>query len=479
MPGTVPGPTHLGSLLLIACLVVPALPGTAASQASVDLEVQPELRMDQTLLFIGNVGMMQAQLADPGAVTVKDLVLPGGTLFVCPNEGGQRDEVPPFPVLEERCREEERFEDPALRFGRRTWLTFGGNHTMVDGANASMTLFTREGPQPGPLLMAQAISVDGVGLALDQGRMAFTPLLGSSEVTVETDDRTRQYNGTDWVFYFQGDQDGRFHLAAQGLFGGLREAVDLEVSEADTDRLRPVLDPERLLDLQDAALGADAREPIRNATALFADRGRVPGLLNGALLGHVNGTVGARTPDPGAVTVVRVDQLNGEVQAEGITGQANVLHWSQGGAISQGLDDPAQVPWVWIGVLFAVAGMAWLLGWTPAKPPRWEPWAVTSLAVVGMVAWDLRFGSVMGTSGLEGLVQGGDLGVILALLGFELIAAGLTALAVYLPLKIGLRRGLTPRWNRWGRLGAATGWALILVLLPATVIVIGQLVARL
>lgn len=444
-----------------------------------DLEVQAELRMNQTLLFIGNLALDQAQLADPGAVTVEDLVLPEGTLFVCPYEGGQRDEVPPFPVVEQRCRGEESYEDPDLRFGRRTWLAFGGNHTLAQQANASMTFFSRGAPQPASLLMGQVLSGDGVALSLDQGRMAFTPMLGSSEVTVEAGEQTRRYNGTDWIFYFQGDQDDRFRLAAQGLFGGLPEGVDVELSEADVDRLRQILDPERLLDLQDAALGADAREPIRNATALFADRGRVPGLLNGALLGHVNGTIGDRSPDPGAVTVVRVDRLVGEVQPQGITGQTTVLHWSQGGAIGQGLDDPAEVPWVWIAVLFVLAGLAWLLGWAPAKPPGWEPWVAGSLAVVGVVAWDLRFGSVMGTSGIERLLEGGDLGVLMALVGFELIAAGLTALAVYLPLKVGLRRGLPPRWNRWGRLGAATAWGLVLVLLPATVIVIGQLVARL
>ncbi len=479
MHGRVTGPVRVGIFLLVACLVLPAVPAAGATQAEAELAVQPRFRMDQTQLLIGGVQLDDPILADPGAVTVEDVGLPSGTLYVCPHEGGQRDDVPPFPVLEQRCRDEESFEDPELVFGHRTWLAFGGNYTLVDGAAASMTLFTQAGDLPGSVLMAQAISADGVRLGLDEGRLAFTPLLGSSEVTVETEDVRRQYNGTDWIFYFLGDDGDRVPLTAEGVFAGLQQPTHIRVGETDVSRLGPVLEADRLLDLQDAALGADAREPIGNATALFADRGRVPGLLNGALLGHINGTIGDRALDPGMVTVVRVDHLTGRVDRQTISGQASVLHWSKAGSISQGLDDPAQVPWVWIAILGVLASVAWLVGWDPAQPPRWERWTVRSVVVLGLVAWDLSFAGVTGTSAGERLLAGGDLGVILALLGFELIAAGLAALAIYLPLAAGLRRGLPPTWNRWGRIAGATGWLLVLVLLPATVIVLGQLVARL
>lgn len=479
MAGCVTGPVRVCILVLVASLVAGALPAAGATQAPIELEVQPELRMNQTMLFIGHVSLGGPELADPGAVTVDHLTLPAGTLYACPQEGGQRDEVPPFPVLERRCRGEESFEDPELRFGRRTWLAFGGNHTLAKEANASMTLLTRDGDQPGPLLVGQLISDDGVRLGLDEGRLAFTPLLGSSEVTVDTGDRARQYNGSDWVFYFEGSQDGQVGLVAEGLYAGLRDPVDLDVRETDVDALETVLEPRRLLDLQDAAIGADAREPVDNATALFADRGRVPDLVNGALLGHANGTLGGRELDPETVTTVRVDSLTAQADPQGITGQASVLYRAQGGAISAGLEDPAGVPWVVIAVLVVVAGLAWLAGWDPATTGARERWGLRGLAVGGLLVWDLRFGSVTGTSALSTLGDGWDLGVFLALLGFELIAAGLAAVAFYAPASVGLRRGLPPSLNRWGRLGAATVWVLVLVLFPALVIAMGQLVARL
>ncbi|MDX1612050.1 MAG: hypothetical protein R3185_06745, partial [Candidatus Thermoplasmatota archaeon] len=282
------------------------------------------------------------------------------------------------------------------------------------------------------------------------------------------------YNGTGWAYYFQGS--GEIQVASRSFYATAPDTFSLEMSPAEPAVLAEVLRPRTLLDLQDAAVGPDAREAVANATALFASHGRVPHLVNPGILGHLNGSLGDRRLDPSGVSLVRTGSWEANVSPTGIQGTPPVHYLAADGGFAPGGEDPVSIPWWLVGILWLVALVS--LGLRARPEAGGFPLWVGALAVVGLfLAWDLRFGSITGTHLTT--VDGASIGMVMALAGFQLLALLVAAGLLLAPLSLSLPRWLPPRFERWGRAGAYLAFLFLVLVLPGIVMAAGLLVARL
>lgn len=462
----------LAIALLAALLAVPV--GAAADQATVEVALPGTFDLNEAVLLLGTLDLGAPELQDAGAVDLRELELPDGTLFVCPAEPGQRGEIPPLPVVQEQCRNEDRYEDATLDIGTRTWIRFGTNHTLQAGPGPSMSLFAGAPDAPG-LLWAAAPGAP-LSLELDQGAMVLRPLIGSSEITVEDQDSTRQYNGTDWLFLFEGD--GTLQLDAGGIHGRIQGDLDVQLTPAGAPELERVIEPRRLLDLQDAVLGADAREPARNATRIFDDHGRIPHLVDASILGALNGTAGQLELRPEATSLVTLDALEATLTPGNLEGTAQVRFIQTRGEFATGTREPVGAPWAAAALLWIGAAVTLGVRRNPRFPGQGWRWLHRGALVLAFLAWDLRFGSVTGIAWLEAWRSDASLGVVLGLLGFEVIAFALAAVLIYLPARILATRWSPSGWARWTPLAVAALFTLFLLFTPGSVIALGRTVAR-
>lgn len=457
----------LAVLLTFLALAVPV----AGETGEVDLNLAEEFRLANTTLALGHLDPGEDDLTDLHAVGADTLDLPDGTLFVCRFEGGRSDEVPPIPTLQERCRNEDAYENPQVVLGDRTWLVFDGNLTLTDPPDASMAALIARNDSlhvAGPTAGTMGASVDEV--------MAFRPQLPASQVRVETPGETRSYNGTDWIFYLEASGSAR--LGADGLHFVLPTPRNVTLAPAGVAAMREALEPRTLLDLQAAAVDPDAREPVENATRLLGQGSRLPPLVDGALLGYLNGTVGGRTLDPNQTSMVSLSKFDGRIEGGNLTGTGEVRFVETAGGIAPGLDDPAGVPWILVALVWVAAGVSIALG--PAAPTR--DLRQRSLAAAGfaiaLVVWDGIFTSTLGASALTTSVGQAGLGSVMALAAFEAIALGLAWILLALPIRLAVERWLVDRLAGFVSPAATVALLVFALVSPGSVIAIGRLVAQ-
>jgi hypothetical protein len=137
---------------------------------------------------------------------------------------------------------------------------------------------------------------DTVEWRMDEDQFAFRPIVASLQIRVTTPEDEQTYNGTGWIFYLEAS--GAVTVNSAGTWADYRERVAVNLTPAGTGPVQRSLEPKVLLDLQDAILGPEAREPVRNATRLFADYGRIPQLVDGAALGFLDGRLAGRSSTP-------------------------------------------------------------------------------------------------------------------------------------------------------------------------------------
>lgn len=425
---------------------------------------------NDTVAFLGTVDVREARFNDAGFVNVEGIEASGATVFVCPQMGGEQDEVPPFPILEDRCREEDQYQDPTVSIQGRTWVQSRGTLDPSPVRGALTMVWEGEGE------MGFASTLPGEGFAAGvegEGAFAFTPTRASSEIHVEEAGQASWYNGTDWVFYFE--DSSTLGVEAGGMHANVTSPVGFEVSPAPRDAFRSANEPRILLDVQDAMLGPDEREPVSNMTRIFSEYGRIPQLSNGAVLGHLEGSVGDRAMNAEGVSLVRVDPGSFRVEAGDLEGEASVVFVRSEGGFASGTGDPVSVPWLLVGALWLGAGVAlWLRD--GHDPPSWHRFLGVGLGVVAFLAWDLAFHRLVGESGVALAFGPARLGEVVAVLGFEVAALGLAWLLVFVPGRVVVERAFGAWWARpaWGVVGIVA-----LSVFPAAVLAFGFLVARL
>ncbi len=431
-----------------------------------------QFAFNRTVAALGSVDIQGAPLAETGFVGLDGVHVPGGTLFVCPHEGTEQDEVPPLPVLEERCREEDRFDEPEFSIGGRTWIqtTATLEASPLEGT-VSMFWLADE------LQLAATLPDSGLEAGLGPSSVfAFTPTRASSEILVEEPGQSTWYNGTDWVFYLE--EASSVRVQADGMHANVTAPATVELSSASMDAFRSANQPRVLLDVQEAALGPSEREPVSNLTSVFQEHGRIPQLTNGALLGSLEASFGDNQLDPEQVSLVRVDQARLEQSEETLEGEADVLFVRSGQSFAPGTGQAPSVPWLLVAALWVGAGVAVAL-WDRGKRPSWHRFLGAPLGVLAFLAWDGALYRTVGTSAIQLAFGEATLGEWLAVFGFELVALGVAWLLVYLPGRVILERGLPEGFSAWAR----PAWALMGVILilasPGTMVALGTLVARL
>lgn len=438
-----------------------------------DVDLPPEMAFTNATVLMGSLDATGSRLTDPGAVGVDDLAVPGSTLYVCPADEGDADQLPPVPTLQQRCEGEDRYEDPALEVGGRTWIASRGNVSLTRPLDATIAMAWRSNATLG---LAGTLPDNGTAFQLeDEAGFAFRPTRASSELLVDGEER-RWYNGTGWIFYLE--EADRVRLAADGFHARFQEVQPLELGQADLAAYRSANQPRLLGDLQAAARGPDEREPVENVTRLFERFARIPQLANGALLGHLGGRLDETRLPADEVSLVRVEAATLTPEGDRLTGEADVTYVRSADGFSTGPGDPEGVPWwasglLWLGALAAIALLE------PFQRPRWAGWIGAGLGLVGLAAVDLALYSVFGVSAAASLNGGLTLGEALALLGFEVIALGVAWAAFYVPARVVAERLLPSPAAAWGRSTLTLAGAILVLVWPGAIVVAGQLIARL
>lgn len=468
---------HTVALALATILTLTSVPqpASAAEPARLDLELPDAFELDQATVAMGRLALDDARLTNLSAVRVRDLSVPGGTLYVCPAEPGERGEIPPLPVLQERCRDEDAYEDPLLRVGSRTWLASRGNLTLTGPIDATTSVLWQDANLT--LRWAGTLPDRSMPFELEDDAFAFRPIRSSSEIRVEDSDDRGSYNGTGWIFYLEAS--GQLGLRAEGAAASVHEASAIGIERAPLADFKAAYEPRRLLDLQDAVLGPDAREPIHNVTRLFGSYGRIPHLVNGALIGYLDGRVGDQTLTPETVSLVHVETADLKLQEARMTGQADISFTRTTQGFGEGAQSPVDVPWWLVGLLWIAAAALLVLRREGIERPAWHRWLGLGSFLVVFPVWDALFNGLVGTSAIGLLGDEPGLGVLLAVLGFELAALAVAWTLVYLPARLALERGVPTRLAAWARPALTVLGLGAMALSPGTVLVMGQLVARL
>lgn len=457
---------------LVLSLLAVASVATGAGAADAELRLSEEFRMEEATLVLGHLDPGDEEISDVHAVDVHRLDVPQGTLYVCPFEGGRSGEVPPIPTLQQRCRGEESYENPSLSVGARTWLAFAGNLTLQQPPNASTTMLVPD-PDNGTLRLA-GVTAGDMHVGVDDA-LAFRPQLPASQVRVEEYGETRTYNGTEWIFYLEAS--GTARLEASGIQIQVPTPANLTLRPAGTAAMREALEPRTLLDLQSATLGPESRQPVANASRLAGDTTRFPPLVDGAILGHLNGTIGERSFTPEETALVSLSRFDANVSGVNLTGTASARFVKTEAGVAPGLSTPSGVPWIPAVVVWILAGVTIAVG--PPPPVRSLRDRSLGVAAFGLalLVWDLLFASAFGTSALSAAGGEAGAGVMLALGAFETIAFGLAWLLLALPARIVGERWLVDRLAGAVSLLATAVLLAYAALDPGAIVAVGRLLA--
>lgn len=466
------------ALAALAIVVLAVSPAASAAAVDVDLSLPDAFRFDGVVLVTGAVRADGLRASEVRIVDATRLVLAPGVLHACPDRNGTSDRAPPVEAVDGVCRGGTSHADPRVAFGARTGLALEGTFAVTRAPAASLALFVADG---GGAVWAASTSTDGVGLAADAAPVVFRSTGTAASVAVEDEDGTAYYNGTDWRFVYEGNPS--FEVSGGGVVASVPTPLRLSATPAPPAAFREALDLRRLLDLQEAADGADAREPVRNVTAAFSGFTRVPALANGALLGRLNGTVAGLAHSPDAPSFVRFARLDVTLTPTSMRGEAEATYAASAAGFASAGDEPSRPPVV-AGVLaWAVAALAVVaLPAATARDTRSSRAAAAAGVVAAFVAWDVVVWSALGSSAGTLLAAGEPRGSVALLLAFEAFAFALAWLLLAWPARVALRRVLARVASRAAPYaGALASIALVVVLAlaPFAFLALGHLVARL
>jgi len=469
-------PRAFGVVLLALAL----LPATVAAKPTqplpIDLVLPAKLSLSEATLVVGHLDAEGLSLSHAQALEARAGHLGKGSLTVCPVRlGGQSRSAleTVLSTLNQGCLDGQTFQDPQLRFGQGTGLEFNGT---LGVSHVSSSSLAAPFADPGHTL-AMLLSDDGLALTPPKdGFWRFAPTSARSSIAVLVGSATTYYNGTDFAVVANSPT---LDLSTGGFVGSVQGTLSLTVSPGSNGTLEQALRPFALLDLEEAALGPDAREPRGNVSAVFREFGRVPSFIDGAVEGRLNGTFGGLHLD-GRLALVRATRLDLH-EADGHlvgTGTPVLVIASRG--VAFGGVHPASPPWVAGIVLWAIAVVV-LLVRRHAPARRWmhrATWLAAAIAALYIVDRTVLLPS-LGTSALQVIGHHGSGGAILALTAFEVVLVVAAYLLLALPARLVAGR-LAPKRFLWAAEGLiAFVWILLPLLFAASFFALAYAFARL
>ncbi len=439
-PGTPVFAIALALLTLVPSAV--AAQDTLAGQ-EIRLTMAPGISMANATIFAGSLGIGQAPLEDLVVLDAGTLVIGPGDLVACPRENGAQRRVPAaLRALEGPCRGGTIHTDPSIRFGFGTTVRVEGSFDVEHAPEASLSLFS-------PLSTGQApwwvttMGATGIGLKPTGTNFTFYAVSPGASIIIDSGNERYQYNETEFRFTFE-DATG-FQISGGGLVAQMPRTFGMSLEPADDGAFRDVLHPFRLLELQGLLLGVDAREPVRNLTAVMGNFTRVPSLLNGAILGRLNGSFGSATFTSADSAMVRVPAFTGGYGGGEMTGTGTLAFSVSSAGFAAPGEDPETPPWLTASLLWLITVAAWVIIPRPETPPRDPALArMISVAVfpVAFVVWDLLVADALGVSAGALWMAGEPRGSIAAFVAVQTAALIIGWLLVALPVRFAASRVL-------------------------------------
>lgn len=463
-------------VLLLATLAASPAANAEAERGTV-LRLAGALEFGNATLLSGALSFEPADVSAPVIVNARALAPPGGDVVACPRQGEGAQAPPVVGELAGPCRGAVVHANARLSFGAGTGLLVRGSFTVSRFPNASLSVLL---PSEGAVTWAAVLPAGGLDLAPAGGSVVVEPTGRAASTTLRSGQEVAYYNGTEWYFLLPGE--GTLGLTADGLVAVAGGVLDVRLERADEAALRSALRPRALLELQEALVGRDAREPVRNLTALVGDFFRVPHLLNAAVLGHLNGTAEGTPLDPARVSLVRVDALRGSLERGVLTGAAAPRFTVSEAGFAPPGEEPRGAPWAWGVGVWATAAAA--LALVPAGPraPRSPRLASLAWRALALVAWDSLVRRALGTSAGSLIVARAEWGPVLDLIVFEAVAFAIAWLLFVVPVRLVLERSLGhffPRALVAARPVAAVTVLVVAALAPWSLLGLGFAVARL
>lgn len=463
------------TVLALLILAMPLAAGKSAASVAVDLTLPDHFSLSEATLILGHIEMTGASFSHARFVNAHSGHLDGGNLTVCPVRLGGRSGSALETILStlsQGCLDGQTFQDAQLRFGRGTSLAFNGTLGLTAMPAASVLVPFVDDERT----VAVLLSDDGVTIAPADGLFRFAPTTPRSSIAVLTSAGTSYFNGTDYAVV--ASSPGLW-LAAGGMTASLDLHLDVAVTPATNGTLEQALRPFDLLDLEEAALGPDAREPRGNVSGLFREFGRVPAFVDGALEGRLNGTIGSLGLD-GGLALVRASRLDLQEENGHLVGNATplIIIAPQGVA----LDGVHTVgpPWLW-GLVFWIAAVV-ILAARRAAPVRTWFHRIVWLVAAALMAWIadatvLR--PALGASALSEIGQHASGGPILALATFTVVLVLAAYFLLALPLRSVLGRLMPTRFLLLAEGVLALAWAILPFFFAASFFALAYVFARL
>ncbi len=455
--------------LLLSLLVVAI--ADPVSGDSFDLGVPLDFRLRDATLLVGALRLDGPDWSEPVVLEAAHADLLDGSLVVCAKRT-RSVLAPDVPGSEAGCADPATHDVERIDFGLGTDLRFYGAHQVVALPEATMTVLTGEERHA----VAHIFSNQPLRLAREAGPFRFEPASPESTVLVDGAGGSVWYNGTEWEFTFDGPEVALYAGGAAGWYDG---DLTLRLRPGERGDVREVLDPFRLLDLQELLLGADSREPRANVTGLLTEYGRVSDYVNGALVGRLNGTIGERR-HLGDVSLVRVEGLHATLAGQRLAGELTPVVEVTPSGIAIGGGGLWEAPWKLVAGLWIAALAVSLVRRHPAARTRSQLAVRVAAPVAGFVLVDLSvMAHAFGNSALSGGWRGDfDVPDLLALVAFELVTLAAAALLVLLPLRVMLGRFVRER-ALLAELVLVVAWLASLALLPGAYFALGHDLARL
>lgn len=457
-------------------LLLLAAPLAAAAPLEANLTLPQRFAFPEATLLTGRLSFRPATLDEVVLLDARSLTLPPGELVVCPVETASTTED----VTTRRCSGGEAFDDARVTFGERTRLRFNVTFDAARFPQASVSTFV---PTGATTAWAAAMSPDGVDLEWDARAVGFRPLGRAASVVVTAGDEVRWFNGSDYRFTFSPDGDAsRLTARGDGIVARVQTDMQLDLARADPALLGPLLEPRLLLDAQEVHSGTDAREPIRNVTAILGSFSRAPMLLDAALVGHLNGTLGRSSPDPGVVTLVRLRDLDARLNGTTLSGAADarVVITPKGFAEADRAVSRPPVA-VMVGAWVVALLLFLVVPWAPPRASAWARLARIAAALALLAAWDAVVQSALGFSAGSLLRGGATLASVAAVFAFEAVGVVLAWLLVGLPVRLAASRLLryrSPAAAPYAPLVGTLALLAVMLLMPHALLNLAFLVAH-
>ncbi len=423
--------------------------------ADVELQLPEEVSFSQGFLMAGHIeglpGLEAPVLVNPAAAELGQ-----GTLRVCPTDQGG-DVLETIAQLRNECQDQELHENPILEFGLGTVLRFDGTFDAPADQEAAIAAFDGAGHW---LVMVSNM------LRLDSSNgIGFAAISAKSVVTVVTDDGASTYAGNEWVFFHEStattwDVDG---------YGAIGETDSIRLEAAPRNEFHQLGDPFLLLELQEGMLGKEGRERRADVASIVNQFGRIPDLVNGAVYGHLNGTVGQHSYD-GSLAMVRFENATLAIDGTTFTGSGQPLLVIREGAVGTGGRN--WEPLWWLGAILWVAAIvssAYRRYPVPAEGAR--RWANAGAGLLAFLIIDLYvFWRLAGAAALATIFRGDRLGVIMDVTGITVVTHLVSWFVFLVPLRLVLRKFIPGKWA-WGADGIAVlAYIIVLFVSPAAML---------